>query len=374
MRKHNSSLPLKTSGTFKLVSLSGLCGVIGLLSAIAFLPVSAQDAASTPGQTGSGAPAAVNGTSSAGLVRQSDPEAAAIIDSYLAAIGGRELLASITDRVSEFRNVKHQPTGETVANIKLLMKDKICIREEWDIEGFEIKGEKLAFIQIYNGREEQGWVQMLGTVSSLEGRTLQVFVWDKYMDDFFCHWEEDGYTLKLAGEGIIPGENGGADVPCDIVAVSDFSGRQTMRFFFSKTSGLVLKKEWQDADATANTQQPARKEQYYRMYRPLTFMDGSKRSVKFPLRLEIYVDGDLDTERIYTSVKVNSSLSDKLFDKPAGKPFDGAINSKTDVQKEGAAPKKAEGSVPKRGKKGPSKTDTKEPVPTPANEGEADSK
>jgi hypothetical protein len=110
------------------------------------------------------------------------------------------------------------------------------------------------------------------------------------------------------------------------------------------------------------------------MYRPLTFMDGSKRSVKFPLRLEIYVDGDLDTERIYTSVKVNSSLSDKLFDKPAGKPFDGAINSKTDVQKEGAAPKKAEGSVPKRGKKGPSKTDTKEPVPTPANEGEADSK
>ena len=358
MRKHN---------------FSGLSRVIGLCGAIAILPVFSQDkpsAASGEGAPSSepGAPSAVDGQSSAGLVTASDPAAAAIVDNYLKAIGGKEVLAAITDRVADFRNVKHQATGETVANIKLLMKDRICIREEWDIEGFAIKGEKLAFIQIYNGNEEQGWVQMLGTVSSLEGRTLQVFVWDKYMDDFFCHWEEDGYTLKLAGEGIIPGEKGGDDVPCDIVEVSDFSGRQSMRFFFSKVDGLILKKEWQDS--TGNPTQLARKEQYYKMYRPLAFMDGSGRSVKFPLRLEIYLDGDLDTERIYTSVKVNSSLSDKLFAKPEGKPFQGAITDKADAAPEGGKkPKKAEGSVPKRGKKKGAKKGGLVPTPQKAEAG-----
>jgi len=371
MRKHNFSFPLKTSVTFKLVSLSGLCGVIGLCGAAAFLPVFAQDnKPSAPPEPA--APAVVNGQTSAGLVgqSQSDPAAAAIVDNYLKAIGGKEVLASIKDRIADFRNVKHQATGETVANIKLLMKDRICIREEWDIEGFAIKGEKLAFIQIYNGHVEEGWVQMLGTVSSLEGRTLQVFVWDKYMDDFFCHWEEDGYTLRLAGEGVIPGERGEGDVACDIVEVSDFSGRQSMRFFFSKDNGLILKKEWQDT--AANAKQLARKEQYYKMYRPLKFMDGSGRSVTFPLRLEIYLDGDLDTERIYTSVKVNSSLSDKLFEKPEGEPFRGAVGDKGDAKPAEKKPKKPEGSVPKRGKKSGPKEGF---VPTPPKaEGEAGTK
>lgn len=251
----------------------------------------------------------------------SDPQAIAIVESYLKAIGGREVLAKIKDRATKFRNIKHAATGETVANINLLIKDSIMIREEWDIEGFQIKDEKLAFNQIYNGNIEEGWVQMLGTVSPLDGRTLQVFVWDKQMDDFFCRWEEDGYTLAMGGPGLAPKEilGGDEDIPCDIVVVTDFSGRQEQRFFFSKKDSLLLKKEWQDAGA--NPRAAVKKEQYYKEYRPLPFMDGSGLQVQFALKLEIFLEGDLDTERQYTNVRFNSGLSDKLFEKPEGSAF-----------------------------------------------------
>ncbi|HZN57362.1 MAG TPA: hypothetical protein VFD71_04740, partial [Planctomycetota bacterium] len=237
--------------------------------------------------------------------RVSDPQAVAIVENYLKAIGGKETLAKIKDRTTKFRNVKHQATGETVANINLLLKDSILIREEWDIEGFDIKGEKLAFNQIYNGKQEEGWVQMLGTVSPLDGRTLQVFVWDKQMDDFFCHWSEDGYVVTLAGQGMVSKDiaEDKEDAPCDIVQVSDFSGRQQMRYFFAKKNGLILKKEWQDAGT--NPKATVKKEQYYKMYRDLPLMDNSGLSVKFALKLEIYLDGDLDTERIFTNVRFN---------------------------------------------------------------------
>lgn len=259
--------------------------------------------------------------------RVSDPQAVAIVENYLKAIGGKETLAKIKDRTTKFRNVKHQATGETVANINLLLKDSILIREEWDIEGFDIKGEKLAFNQIYNGKQEEGWVQMLGTVSPLDGRTLQVFVWDKQMDDFFCHWSEDGYVVTLAGQGMVSKDiaEDKEDAPCDIVQVSDFSGRQQMRYFFAKKNGLILKKEWQDAGT--NPKATVKKEQYYKMYRDLPLMDNSGLSVKFALKLEIYLDGDLDTERIFTNVRFNSGLSDKLFDRPEGKAFAPVIGS-----------------------------------------------
>ncbi len=253
--------------------------------------------------------------------KQSDPQAIAIVESYLKSIGGKDVLAKVKDRATKFRNIKHAATGPTVANINLLIKEGILIREEWDIEGFDIKGEKLAFNQIYNGKVEEGWVQMLGTVSPLDGRTLQVFVWDKQMDDFFCRWKEDGYTLTMGGQGLAPKDIMGTpeDIPCDIVIVTDFSGRQDQRFFFSKKDGLLIKKEWQDVGT--NPKASTKKEQYYKEYRDLPFMDGSGLQVKFSLKLEIYLDGDLDTERQYTNVRFNSSLSDKLFDKPEGKAF-----------------------------------------------------
>ena len=95
-----------------------------------------------------------------------------------------------------------------------------------------------------------------------------------------------------------------------------------------------------------------KKEQYYKLYRDLPFMDGSGLSIKFALRVEIYVDGDLDTERAYTNVKFNSGLSEKLFDKPEGKPFEGAIKGKGPIDPPLPPEDPAStGSAPKHGEK-----------------------
>jgi hypothetical protein len=294
------------------------------------------------------------------LPRMSDPEAVAIVERYLKKIGlrvardpasgepqldaesgqpryeeiGREVLSGIEDRSTKFNNVKHAPTGETIAEIGLYLKRGYKYREEWEIKEFSIKDMPLAFVQIYNGEQLEGWVQMFGTVSPLEGKTLGVFVWDKHIDDFFAHLEADGYTVHRAGQGLVD------DDPADIIEVLDFAGRQPIRYFFSKASGLLLKKEWQDAGGQADV---VKKEQFYKLYRPLAFADGSGRAILFSLRQEILLDGDLDTERVYTEVKFNAGLSDQLFEKPEGKPFTGAITSSTPTQPAGAgAPPAAE--------------------------------
>lgn len=273
----------------------------------------------------------------------SDPQAVGIVESYLKAIGGREVLGKIKDRVTSFRNVKYQSTGETVAEISLYLKDNYMIREEWDIKGFDIKGKPLAFVQIYNGNTEEAWVQMLGTVSPLEGKTLNVFVWDKHMSDFFVDWEGRGYTLKLEAQGLVD------DQPCDIIKALDFSGRQQLRYFFSRTDGLLLKKEWRDDSGDPGN--PVKREQYYKQYRDLPFLDGSGLSVKFPLLLEIFADGDLDTERRYTNVRFNAGLSDKLFDRPEGISFKQFVKEKEAKEAEEGKAEAAAGAAAAGGKK-----------------------
>jgi len=244
--------------------------------------------------------------------RQSDPEALAVIEQYLNAIGGSPILTAIADRTTKFHNIKYSATGETEALIALYLKQGYKYREEWEIKGFSIGDKPLAFVQIYNGDIEEGWVSMFDTVSALEGRTLGVFVWDKYLDDFFVNMGRDGYTVHMAGKGVVD------DEPADITRVVDFSGRHIVRYFFSSTSGLLLKKDWVDS----TQKEPVKKEQYYKKYTRIKFSDKSERSIMFPLQHEIMVDGDLDTERVYSEVKFNSGLNDALFAKPKGKPFE----------------------------------------------------
>jgi len=254
---------------------------------------------------------------------KSQPEAVAVVEKYLTAIGGKDMLGKIIDRKAKFSNIKYSATGQTEAEIALFMQKDHKYREEWEIKGFSIKDEPLAFIQIYNGEMQEGWVSMLGTVSVLEGRTLSVFVWDKYLDDFFAHWEGNGYSLRKVGEGLVD------DEACEIVECRDFTGRQKIRYFFSQESGLLKKKEWFDTTGK-NT---VKKEQFYKQYRRLKFADGSNNAIQFALQLDIHVDGELDTRREYTEVAYNSKFSPKIFEKPEGVPFAPEItNSKKGVE------------------------------------------
>src|SRR5690606_15813959 len=246
-------------------------------------------------------------------VVQSDPEALKIIERYLEAVGGRETLLAIQDRVTKFDNTKYQATAQHVARIALYLKRGYLYREEWDIPDFSIGEHKLAFVQIYNGKLDEGWVSMLNTISPLEGRTLSIFVWDKHIDDFFVRFEKDGYTAHIQGKGIVDSK------PATIVRVVDFTQRNEVRYFFDDESGLVVKKEWVDA---ALGDAAGKKEQYYKRYRRISFSDNSGRAVQFPLQVEIMVDGILDTDRIYTDVRFNSGLSDELFGEPDGVPFE----------------------------------------------------
>lgn len=238
--------------------------------------------------------------------------AEAIVKRYLKVIGGVEALDAIADRTTRFKNVKStENAAKTTARIALFLKRGHKYREEWLIEGFGAGNQELSFNQGYDG--DDGWVQMFGTLSPLDGRTLQVFVWDKHIDDFFRHWEEDGYRLTHEGSGKVEEE------VVEIVATRDFTGQSFTRYFFSKANGLLLKKEWQDTDA--KDRKTSTKEQYYRNYEKVPFSDDSNRFIRFPRHHEVRVNGKPDTDRIFEEVSFNTGLDDKLFERPEGKPF-----------------------------------------------------
>ncbi len=305
-----------------------------------------------------------------GGARQSDPKAVEIADRYLEAIGGSAVLSKIKDRKTSYTNTLYQPTSEAKAEITLMMKGHYNLREEWTLD-YKIyeDGPPLAFVQIYNGDLEEAWVQVMGRVDSLEGKTLLVFVHAKYMDDFLCHWKDDGYSLTLYGEAEV--DTGKGPELCDIVSVSDFTGRQNERYFFSRESGLLLKKQWRDT--TRNPKKPMKREQFFKRYKSIPFMDDSGLSIRFSLHQEIYADGDLDTEREYKLVQFNSGLSDKLFDRPEGEPGP-VVRSSGRVDPAAKPPigkpaiKKVEGSAGKlrpRGTRGPAGPAPKKLTPTP---------
>lgn len=295
--------------------------------------------------------------------KQSDPKAIAIIDRYLEALGGQDMLSKIADRRIAFTNTLYQPTGEAKAEIDLMIKGHYSMREEWKLNYEIATGQPLAFVQVYDGDTEEGWVQVLGRVDALEGKTLQVFVYGKYMDDFFCHWKQDGYTLTLDGEAEVDMTD--RIEPCDIVRVKDFTGRSEERYFFSRESGLLLKKEWRDT--SRDPSKAIRREQFYKRYRTVPFMDDSGLSIRVAMQLDILGDGDLDTERLFRTVQFNGGLSSELFERPAGDPGpvirkDGAANftpMKKSAEGEvhggsklpgGGAKKKAEGRAKKKRK------------------------
>ncbi|MGE4631727.1 MAG: hypothetical protein AAEJ47_01695, partial [Planctomycetota bacterium] len=67
----------------------------------------------------------------------SEPAALEVIDRYIEAVGGKQTMGSIADRVERFRNKKIDPTKETVMKMSRFLKRTgegvLMIREEWQL-------------------------------------------------------------------------------------------------------------------------------------------------------------------------------------------------------------------------------------------------
>lgn len=248
-------------------------------------------------------------------IPQSEPEALAVIDRYLEAVGGKEAMLSINDRVERFRNKKIDPTNETIMKMSRFLKrtgeGALMIREEWQLPGLGLtkNNEPLNFVQVYDG--EKAWVKAMGAVSPLAGKTLIVFVWDKHIDDFFVTFQDNGYTASLKGDGVV------LDKPCKLVELKSFAGNQVLTFAFSDEDGLLLRKTWREGQAPAIVT----KEVFFADYTRIRFSDDRNRWIKTPTSKKIFEDGELSLEVNYDEINLNAGIAASIFGRPEGRSF-----------------------------------------------------
>ncbi len=261
----------------------------------------------------------------------SEPEAIAVIDRYLEAVGGKERLKSIQDRVERFRNKKIEPTNETIMKMSRFLKRNdgaLMIREEWQLPGLGLtkNNEPLNFVQVYDG--EKAFVKAMGAVSPLAGKTLIVFVWDKHIDDFFCTFSDNGYIAKIAGDDMVRGK------PCKVVELNSFAGNQRMLFAFNDEDGLLLRKTWQEGQAPA----VITKEVFYEDYTRIRFSDDRNQWIMTPIAKKIFEDGELSLEVNFDEITLNAGVSSNIFGRPDGRSFEEVRR-----EREAARAKEAEG-------------------------------
>ncbi|MGE3166424.1 MAG: hypothetical protein AB7O52_16095 [Planctomycetota bacterium] len=243
---------------------------------------------------------------------KSNPQAVAVVDRYLEAIGGKATQKAITDKVTKFVNKKFTPTDVQEMRMSRFLKRELKIREEWELPGLSLSSdsnEPLYFVQVYNG--ESAWVKTMGVVQALEGKTLTVFVWDKYIDDYFMQWEQDGYTLESLPAAELQGKT------VDVVEAASFAGGQKVRYYFSREDGLLLKKEWTEPTGRGLT----KKEVFYTDYLRVRFRNDPDKWIKMAANEKIFEDNELVLEKVYSEIVVNGGLDDKIFERPDGPTF-----------------------------------------------------
>jgi hypothetical protein len=252
--------------------------------------------------------------------RTADPEAEKAVSAYLKAIGGRETLQAIKDRYEKFEVIRHSTTGKTTAIFERYLKYPGMVREDWDMD-VKVGDQKLKVLQTYNGKTGEGWTKMMGYVAKLEGNMIYMLTWDKYLGDFFLTWKEDGYALKYrSGDGSVGGE------ACHVIDVYAPAGDQQFRYFFSKKSGLLLKKQWtsESQDGPANT------ELFFTEYRKVNNPKMPDKPILFSFRREQFAEGVISMERQFLEIRLNSGLDDQIFGRPPGPVFEGRITSETE--------------------------------------------
>lgn len=243
---------------------------------------------------------------------ENDPKAVALINKYLESAGGKDNLTTIKDKATKFVNKKFSPTGVTEMRMARFLKRDLKIREEWELPGMgglTKNGEPLIFVQVYDG--EKGWVKTMGYVSELTGKTLTVFVWDKHLDDFFLHWEEDGYTVRHLPTTEISGK------VAEGVETIAFAGGQKVRYYFGVEDGLLLKKEWTEPTGAGIT----KKEVFYSDYQKVRFRSNREQWIRMATNEKVFEDGELSLEKVFSEITINGGLEDKIFARPDGPSF-----------------------------------------------------
>jgi len=243
---------------------------------------------------------------------ESDPAAVAVIDRYVEAIGGLEVLKGINDRVERFNNKKLAPTGETIMKMARFMKRPVMIREDWQLPGMGLtqNNEPLHFVQVYDG--EKAWVKAMGAVSPLAGKTLTVFVWDKHIDNFFATYQDNGYSARSVRKAEVLGR------PVDIVEIVSFAGNQRVNYAFSEEDGLLLRKSW--SEGTPPT--VISKEVFFDDYSKIRFRDDPEKWIRAATSQKIFEDGELSLEKTYTEIVLNGGLPSSTFARPDGRSFE----------------------------------------------------
>ena len=295
--------------------------------------------------------------------RTADEKSLAVIDAYIKAVGGAPAFAAIQDRYERFNVIRHSPTGETKAVFERYLKRNNMVREDWHLDVAVGDTPKLDVIQTYNSKTGLGWTRMMGYVSPLDAKMIYMLVWDKYIDDSFMSWKEDGYALKYRSEeGLVDKR------PCHVLDVFPPAGGTEARYFFDKENGLLLKKQWR----TDSPDGPVRSELFFGEYRKIKDLKDANRTIMFPFRQDQQEDGDLVMTREYVELKLNSGIADDVFNQPEGTIFEGPVGQNGKKEDEGTK-KKGEVKAPwlKDGKrivpKGSAEGAPKAPtVPAPA--------
>ena len=226
--------------------------------------------------------------------RSADPEALKVVQAYLKAIGGVEALRSIKDRYEKFQVSQYSTTGKNEGIFQRYLKWPNMVREDWHID-VQVGDQSLEVIQIFNGKTGEGWTKMMGFVSPLDNKMIYTLTWDKYLDDFFMHWKEDGYCLKFRSDkGEVDGE------PCYVVDVYPPFGNQPWRYFFSKKTHLIVKKQWR----SDTPEGPMRNELFFSEWRKVPNPKAPDKPILVAFKQEQYTEGNLKIQREFLEVRI----------------------------------------------------------------------
>jgi hypothetical protein len=229
--------------------------------------------------------------------RASDPRALDVIDRYLQAIGGEEILSAIRDRVQEFEVTRPKdPDGITALSKTESYGPGGKFREE-------IRVEAKASVFTYDG--SSGAMLIGGKPIPLDPGLIRAKLRGKAIDDPFRHLAEEGLGAKYLGTD----EEGR-----ERVAVEGGLDSLDEVYFFSARSGLLLRKEWTVPGAGAK--RPSQVRVIYGKYRKVPFSDGSDRAILVPGEQQLYENGVLRATQTLERIRLNGGVDDAIFEKP----------------------------------------------------------